>query len=159
MFFRKNNSRKDTGYSTASSHTSNRHKIVTKQIKKPTKEISKTTRKFKEKQKLSRTDKDTKGHSKVDIDISEESSSDLTSVSEVVSKKKTDDRKYTKASTVSVSTSDVSSEWRHQLAIMAIFCLYIFIFIFCLVFIYCGINTEGLVIAKINRKRTNGSQN
>lgn len=85
--------------------------------------------------------------------LSEESESDLSPAVEETKKEKAKRRVYEKEPTISVS-SDPSSEWRHQLAIMAIFCLYIFIFICCLFFIYCGVSSDGLVIAKVVRKNS-----
>lgn len=124
LICRKNNSRKDTGYSTASSHTSTHNKLV-KQSKKLNRDNSKSREKSNksredkhENKKLRRSDKETKvddnhhQHTKIDIDISEESTSDLTSISEIEEKRKRkliDERKYTKASTVSVTTTSASS--------------------------------------------------
>lgn len=166
------NSRKDTGYSTGSSHTSTRNNIKQPHSKK-SKESSKSREsskerdisehkkrenKHREKQKLRRSDKETKGHRREEA-FSEESASELSYEEEKKVESRRSTPKKSKKKAVSMSTSEASSEWRHQLAIMAIFCLYLFIFICCLFFIYCGISTEGLIIAKVHRKRYSDLQN
>lgn len=126
------NYRKDTGYSTASSHTSNKNKlqklhskdknINTKKREKISKASSKSSceEKYKEdkrQRKLKRSDKDTKGHTKLDMYLYEESESEeSTEVDEERVRCKIEKRhvknegKKNKKSSPTVSVSDASSE-------------------------------------------------
>ncbi|EFA04344.2 transmembrane protein 26 [Tribolium castaneum] len=92
------NCRKDTGYSTGSSHTSVRgHK----------KSKSRENKKLK---KLKRSDQETRGKRRLEEAFSEESESDLSPVEKKEEKRAKKTRSYEKEPTISVSTSDASSE-------------------------------------------------
>ncbi|XP_018577417.1 transmembrane protein 26 [Anoplophora glabripennis] len=113
------NSRKDTGYSTASSHTSIRNNLQKSQSKRSTRssresaDPDETRQMFK--QKLKRTDRDTRGRRKLEDALSEESESDVTFLEEEPKRDKTKrgrskDKQYRKETTVSMTTSDPSSD-------------------------------------------------
>ncbi|KAJ8917554.1 hypothetical protein NQ315_005603 [Exocentrus adspersus] len=113
------NSRKDTGYSTASSHTSARNNLQKTQSKRSTRSSRESgdaeeTRKM-YKQKLRRSDRETRGRRKLEDAFSEESESDATYLEEEQKKDKAKkgrpkDKQYQKETTVSVTTSDPSSD-------------------------------------------------
>ncbi|KAJ3660763.1 hypothetical protein Zmor_005197 [Zophobas morio] len=109
------NCRKDTGYSTGSSHTSARiHKTKYKKSRNrdgSKERLSVDNRKM-SKQKLKRSDQETKGKRRLEEAFSEESESDLSPIEkrEEVKKEKPKLRSYEKEPTVSLSTSDPSSE-------------------------------------------------
>lgn len=117
------NSRKDTGYSTGSSHTSTRNNIKPLPPKK-SKESSKSREsskerdvndykkkesKHREKQKLRRSDKETKGHRRVEA-FSEESASELSYDEEKKVESRRSTPKKSKKKAVSISTSEASNE-------------------------------------------------
>ncbi|RZB38981.1 transmembrane protein 26, partial [Asbolus verrucosus] len=112
------NSRKDTGYSTGSSHTSahihkGRYKKTRSQSRESSKECPSSDSKKIAKQKLKRSDQETKGRRRLEEAFSEESESDLSPVEkkeEVKREKSKRRRSYEKEPTISLSTSDPSSE-------------------------------------------------
>lgn len=107
--FRKiKNCRKDTGYSTGSSHTSAKmHKNRYKKNSKSRENSSEN--KKSSKQKLKRSDQETKGKRRLEEAFSEESESDLSPIEKKEETKRTKKRSYEKEPTISLS-SDPSSE-------------------------------------------------
>lgn len=114
--------RKDTGYSTGSSLGSTR-KHLNEKSKKPERVASKSRRSGedndeiqpkrphrRDKQKLVRTDKHTKGHRKEEDIFSEESQSDLYTDNETKKNVTPLKRKVVKQQSRAVSTTDMSSE-------------------------------------------------
>lgn len=99
--------RKDTGYSTGSSHTSGKHR---KRRETRSCDFDEEDRvRTHGSRKLRRTDKETHGRKKIEEELSEESQS--VEYQPTKSKDRIDKtRKYERKVTVSVSTSDPSSE-------------------------------------------------
>jgi hypothetical protein len=109
------NCRKDTGYSTGSSHTSARiHKNRYKRSRsrESSKERLPSDGRKINKQRLKRSDQETKGRRRLEEAFSEESESNLSPVEkkEEPKREKVKPRSYEKERTISVSTSDPSSE-------------------------------------------------
>ncbi|CAH0557189.1 unnamed protein product [Brassicogethes aeneus] len=104
------NSRKDTGYSTGSSHNSSKNHL--KKQKHPSSKEKGEPKKSKQ-QKLKRSDNENRGRRKLEEAFSEESESDFSPPEEkkiVKEKSRGKEKKYEKEPTVSISTSDPSSE-------------------------------------------------
>lgn len=107
------NSRKDTGYSTGSSHTSTKNhirKTHSKQSKNSKEHPSVDSKKSTTKQKLKRSDKETKGRRKFAEDALSEKSEPEDVRRSKTRKTRSKESKYDEEPTLSVSTSEASSE-------------------------------------------------